>query len=314
MTDQGMTGRTGRHRPIFVFWALFFGLASFSLSPILVRLAGEAPGMTIAVWRTLMAVAMLSPIAFYRAADEMRAFDRRDLFLIAMAGILLGLHFVGWIESLYHTTVASASVLVTTSPIFLAILGYVFLGERLSKQVTVAIVLAVTGATLIGLGDLSGHVGRASAPLLGNALALSASLVFSIYLLVGRVVRQKTSWLAYVFPLYAVAAVTIFIIALVLETPLLGFRPTFYLLCAAMAFGPQLLGHGSLNYAVRYVPAAVLGLLSLVEPVGASILAYLLFDELPGVIAAIGMVVVLLAISFAILHRRRDRSPAPVVD
>lgn len=298
-------------RPTSVYWALFVGLSSFSLSPILVRLAGEAPGLTIAVWRTLIAAAVLMPFGLHRARTEMRAFDRRDLLLITVAGILLGLHFVAWIESLYHTTVASASVLVTTSPIFLAVLGYIFLGERLSKQVTIAIVLAVGGAAMIGLGDLSESAGSAGAPILGNTLALTASLVFSVYLLVGRVVRRKTSWLAYVFPLYTVAGLTTFVIALLLDAPLLGFRPTFYLLCAAMALGPQVVGHGSFNYAVRYIPAAMLGLLSLVEPVGASILAYVLFDELPGAVATVGMTVVLVAVTFSILYRRRRRAPHP---
>jgi drug/metabolite transporter (DMT)-like permease len=311
-----MHGHDDEHRPTSVYWVLLVGLITFSLSPILVRLAGEAPGLTIAVWRTLIAAAVLMPFALIRARGEIMALDRRDLLLIAAAGILLGLHFVGWIESLYHTTVASASVLVTTSPIFLALLGYVFLGERISKPVGAAIGLAVVGASLIGLGDLSASTGTrvAGEPLLGNALALAASLVFSVYLLVGRVVRQKTSWLAYVFPLYAVAGMTALVIALLLETPLLGFRPGFYVLCAAMALGPQLLGHGSFNYAVRYIAAAMLGLLSLVEPVGASLLAYLLFGERPGVLAASGMVVVLVAISFAILQGRRTSASVPVTD
>lgn len=290
-------------RPAAVFWALFVGLSTFSLSPILVRFASDAPGMTIAVWRTVIAALSLAPFALFRIGDEVRAFERRDYGLILVGGVLLGLHFATWIESLYHTSVASASVLVTTSPIFLAVLGYVFLKERLSRRVNAAIVMAVGGATLIGVGDLSVEVG--SAPLFGNALALTASLVFSIYILVGRVVRQKTSWLAYVFPLYTVTAATILVIALVLNTPLFGFSPSFYALCAAMAIGPQILGHGSFNYAVRYIPAAMLGLLSLIEPIGASILAYLLFDEMPSGIAILGMIIVLGAISFAILYRRR---------
>lgn len=295
-------------RPAAVFWALFVGLSTFSLSPILVRLAGEAPGMTIAVWRTGIAAALLAPFALVRTRAEVGAFTRRDFGLIAVGGVLLGLHFVAWIESLYHTSVASASVLVTTSPIFLAVLGYVLLGERLSRQVSVAIVLAVAGAALIGLGDASGGTG--DAPLFGNALALAASLVFSFYMLVGRVVRRKTSWLAYVFPLYLVAAITIFVIAMALNTPLFGFSPAFYALCAAMAIGPQILGHGSFNYAVRYVTAAMLGLLSLIEPIGASILAYVLFDEVPTALALIGMLVVLSAISFAILYQRRSGAAA----
>lgn len=301
-------------RPISVYWVLLFGLATFSFSPILVRLAAEAPGMAIATWRTLIAAAVLAPFALARSRSEMAAFDRRDVLLIGTAGVVLGLHFVTWIESLYHTTVASASVLVTTSPIFLAILGYVFLRERLSLPVTLSIGLAVAGAAMLGLGD-AGDAATAGAPLLGNTLALSSSLVFSVYLLFGRVVRRKTSWLAYVFPLYCVTAVTVFLAALVLGTPLGGYSVKFYLLCAAMALGPQVLGHGSFNYAVRYVPAAILGLISLVEPVGASIMAYFLFGELPTPLSISGMLVVLGAVSFAIVFRSwRRAEPAVQTD
>ena len=290
-------------RPAAVFWALLIGLSTFSFSPILVRFAQDAPGMTIAVWRTVIATVALAPFALLRARKEMHAFNRRDYVMIGGGGIFLGLHFSTWIESLYHTSVASASVLVTTSPIFLAVLGYLFLKERLSPQVNLAIVLAVVGAALIGFGDLADAGG--SDPLFGNSLALGSALLFSVYILVGRVARRKTSWIAYVFPLYTMTALTILVIALVLDTPLFGFSPGFYALCAAMAIGPQIIGHGSFNYAVRYVPAAMLGLLSLIEPIGASILAYILFDEIPTVLAIGGMFIVLSAISFAVLYRRR---------
>ncbi len=293
-------------RPRSVYWALFFGLLSFSVSPILVKLAAEGPGLAIATWRTLIAAAVLAPFAWARSRGEILEFSRGDLVMIGTAGVLLGLHFVSWIESLYLTSVASASTLVTTSPIFLAILGYLFLKERLSTSVTVSIVLAVFGAALLGLGD-AGASATGDAPLFGNALALTASLLFSIYLLFGRVVRRKTSWLAYVFPLYTVTAVTILVTALVIGTPLAGYSAEFYLLCAAMALGPQILGHGSFNFAVRYFPAAMLGLISLVEPVGASIIAYFLLGEMPTRVSLTGMIIVLAAISFAIVSRNRKK-------
>lgn len=295
-----------RSRPAGVYLALFFGLVSFSFSPILVKLAAEGPALAIATWRTVIAAAVLAPFALARSRGEMAAFTRRDFLLIGTAGVLLGFHFVSWIESLYHTSVASASILVTTSPIFLAILGYLFLRERLSMPVTASIVLAVFGAALLGLGD-AGASAAADAPLLGNSLALAASLLFSIYLLFGRVVRRKTSWIAYVFPLYAVTALTVFVAALIAGTPLGGYSAEFYLLCGAMALGPQVLGHGSFNFAIRYFPAAMLGLISLVEPVGASIMAYFLFGEMPTLLSIAGMVVVLAAISFAIVSRNRKK-------
>ena len=301
----------------WVYGVLACGILSFSFSPILIRFAGgaaggEAPGLAVAAWRTMMATVALAPVAWARARTEIKAIRPREWRLIVPAGLLLGLHFALWIESLYHTTVAAASVLVTTSPIFLAALGRFFLNERLSKPVYGAIALAVAGAAFIGGVDM--FEAGAAGTLFGNGLALFASLVFSVYLLLGRVVRQKHSWLAYVFPLYAIAAFTLLGAALVLDTPLWGFDPLFFLLCAGLALGPQIMGHGAFNYAIRYAPATLIGLLGLVEPVGASLLAYAIFDEAPGPVAIAGMLVTLVAISFVVLYRRRGQAAVPDAD
>lgn len=297
-------------RPVAVYPILAAGLACFAVSPILVRLANEAPGLAIATWRTAIAVAMLTPFALPRIGAEVRAFARRDWALIGVAGVLLGLHFVTWIESLYHTSVASASVLVSTSPIFIAVLGFVFLRERLARRVVVALVLAVAGAAFIGWGDVGSTVGGGR-PLLGNSLALGAALVVSVYMLIGRVVRQGTSWMAYVYPLYVVVALTVAVLALGRGVPLWGFSAGFYGLCALMALGPQLLGHGSFNYALRYFPAALLGLLSLIEPVGASVIAFFLFGEVPGPLAFAGMALVLGSVTLALWPAQGLRRRAP---
>jgi Permeases of the drug/metabolite transporter (DMT) superfamily len=229
---------------------------------------------------------------------------RRDVGLILGAGVLLGLHFIAWIESLYHTTVASASVLVTMSPILLAILGYAVLGERLSRTTVAAIGAAVGGAALIGWAD-AGTVVLGRGALLGNSLALGGAVLVSLYLLIGRIVRQKVSWLAYVTPLYTVAALTALASAAVKGVPLLGYSWTFYGLCAGLALGPQVMGHGSFNYALQYVPAAIVGMLALLEPVGASILAYGLFGEAPPLASVVGMVVVLGAVAVVVWRRER---------
>ena len=292
-------------RPPRVFPILAFGLLSVMLSPILVRFAGAAPGMAVAVWRTVFAAVLLAPFAVPRIGPEVRQFSRREWVLVLGAGILLGLHFVAWIESLYHTTVASASVLVWTNPIFMALLGFLFLRERLTKRVVGAMLGAVLGAVLLGWSDLVNPGGQASNPMLGNSLALAAAVLVSIYLIIGRVVRQRYSWLAYVFPLYATVAVTTLVMALVMGTPLLGYDAAVYGWCLLMALGPSLMGHGAFNYAVRYFPVALLGVISLLEPVGASIMAYFLFDEAPGLLALFGMLMVFVCVSAAMLTGRK---------
>lgn len=297
-----------RH-PLRVYVFLSLGVVSFTLAPIFVRWASDGPAVAIAVWRTVMASAALAPVAAVRSRSELRSLSQRDIWFIVGAGVFLGLHFIAWIESLYHTSVASASVLVTTSPIFLVGLGYVVLGERLGRSVVAAILVAVGGAALIGWAD-AGAVMMGGQALWGNALALTASLLVSGYLLIGRVVRQRVNWLTYVFPLYAVSAVTALGVAWLNDVPLLGHSWAFYGWCAALSLGPQLLGHGSFNYALQFVPAALVSMLALLEPVGASLLAYLFFGEVPDPVAVGGMLTVLGAVAYVVRQRNQDDDAA----
>ena len=286
--------------PLRVWLVLTAGLTVLGTSAILIRFASDAPGLAVAAWRTVFAVVIVAPFGILKAHKEIRVLPRRDLLLIGVAGVLLGFHFIAWIESLYHTSVASASVLVSTSPIFIAILGYLVLRERLRARGIVAILTAVGGAALIGMADTG--VGMFPNASRGNGLALSAALLFAAYILIGRAVRQRTTFLAYLLPLYVVAALTCLAGALI-QGVTLAQPPSVLALCLLMALGPQLLGHGAFNYAVRYMPAALLGVLTLTEPIGASLLALLLFGEIPLALALLGMFVVLCAIAFVLTLR-----------
>jgi len=289
--------------PPRVVGALGLGVVSFAFAPILVRWAGDVPGIAIAAWRTVTAAAVLLPgLARPRTWTQVRQFSWRDQLLIVGAGTFLGAHFILWIESLSHTTVASASVFVTSSPALVAILGYLVLGERLSIGTGAAIVAAMAGAILLGWAD-AGAITMGRGALWGNSLAFGAALLVSVYLLIGRVVRQDVTWWAYVPLLYAAAAASVLGAVWIQGTPLLGYSWRFYGLCIALALGPQVLGHGSFNYALQHLSAAVVGMLSLLEPVGASILAFLLFDEVPPPLSIVGMVVVLGAVAVVIGRR-----------
>ncbi len=297
-------------RPAHVYAVLAVGVVCIASSAILVRFADEGPAIAVATWRLSFAVLLLLPLALRSVPKQLRAFSRRDHLLILISGIALGLHFATWIESLYLTSVASSTVLATTSPIFLAILGFIALGERVRARVGFAIGISMLGSLLIAAGDsFALEVMPGAMPLLGNTLALSAAMLVSVYLLIGWSIRQRSSWIGYVFPVNFIAAVTIIIIAILRGVPIFGYSPSFYLLCLIMAIFPQLLGHGAFNYAVKYVPAVILGILTLAEPVIASIAAYFLFDEAPVWIAVIGMILVLTGVGVAIVRRPGYRPP-----
>ena len=287
--------------PLGVWALLLAGLLSLGASAILIRYAGDVPAVAVAAWRTIFATAVLAPWAARYARSEIRAFAARDWALVTASGVLLGAHFVAWIASVNLTTVASASVLVTTSPVFIAILGALVLKERTSRRVVAGIVVAVAGAVMIAVGE-GGDGGARPDATLGNVLALGAALVVSVYLLIGRAVRQRTSFLAYFVPVNAFAAVTTVVACLLTGTPL-GLPAPALLICLAIALGPGLLGHGSFTVALGYLPAAFLGLLTLAEPVVASALALVLFEERPAPLALAGIVVVILAIGTVVVSR-----------
>lgn len=285
-------------------WALVAaGLVAIGLSPILIRLAGDMPALTLAAWRTAAVSVAVAPLALRaRERSEMAAFRPREWALVLASGVLLGAHFMGWIVSVQLTSVASASVLVTMSPIFIAVLGAVFLKERPSRRVATAIGVAVVGAVLIAQSEGTG--GSYPNPALGNALALGAALLISVYLLIGRAVRQRTSLWAYFFPLNVVACATCVVGCAAAGVPL-GLPLAAALLAVAMGLGPGLLGHGSFNYALGYLPAALIGLVSLSEPVIASVIALVAFGEMPSAVGVVGMAVVLAAIAAVVTSRER---------
>lgn len=304
------TDRAGR--PLRAYPLVAIAVLLFAVSPILVRLASDAPAISIATLRTIVAALIMIPPTLIKCRTELAQFKPRDWLLITVAGILLAGHFIVWIEALYFTTVSSASVLVASSPIILAVLSYFILKERFSPIVLLSIVGGVAGAVMLGLGDseVSDRVVRNAS--LGNAMALTAACLFSVYFVIGRIVRQKTSWLAYVGPLYAVVAITTISVALLRSAPLAGFSPKTYVLCVLMAVGPQIIGHGSFNYAVKYFSPTLLGLLGLMEPVGATILAFFLFGEIPLLLSFVGTIVLLVSVATALLASGKRKAPGTV--
>ena len=297
---MGPAGAPGARAPGWV-WALLAGaLLAFGSSAVLIRLAGDVPALALAAWRTSVVAALLAPAVLTTARAEVAAFGARDWALVLGAGALLGLHFMAWIVSVQLTSVASAAVLVTTSPVFIAVLGAAVLGERPSRRTWAAVAVAVVGAALIALAERDGGV--YPDPALGNAAALGAAALVSVYLLIGRAVRQRTGFVAYFGPLNAAAAATCLAGCALAGVPL-GLPVPAALLAVAMGVGPGLLGHGSFAVALRYLPAVLLGLLALSEPVVAAAVALVLFGEVPGPLAVVGMAVVLASIGAVVVSR-----------
>lgn len=252
--------------------ALAVAVVAISWSAILVRLAA-APALAIAFYRMLFSTAALAPSGLGRD----RALSRRDLGLATLAGILLGLHFAAWISSLEFTTVASSVMLVTTQPLFTAVLGPFVLGERVGARGGFAVILSLAGIALIAGGDLQ-IGGRA---LLGDLLAVVGALTAAVYFMIGRVLRNRIRFTRYLLLVNGAATVVLLLFVLFYGVPLRGFPPLAWLMFVLLAAGPNLVGHGLLNWSVRRLPAFPVNMAVLGEPVLATLYAALIFDERP---------------------------------
>jgi drug/metabolite transporter (DMT)-like permease len=281
-----------------VYGILAVGLSTFGIAPVLVKFATDYSALLLVTIRTIGAFLMLIPVYLYQKKSkkyDVKSVGNESKWM-ALAGIALGLHFTLWTSSLFFTSVASASVLVTIHPIMLIIAERVLFKMKFASTVWIGVFIAFSGSVLLGYSDYSSESTFAN-PVLGNAMAFAAAAIFAVYFLIGRTVRQNRSWLGYVFPVYGYAAATCLVILLVVEGIPTHIEPVVLWVGIALAVGPQLMGHGSLNYAVKYVSPTLLSTLILTEPIFATILAFFIIGELPAVLSFIAIFVTLIGVT-----------------
>jgi len=293
----------------FADLALAVGVAAVSSAAILVTLARHqgVPALSIAALRVTLASLVVLPVALLRNRRELLAIPGRDLGLAVLSGVFLALHFGFWTASLDSTSVMSSVVFVSTNPVFVALASAILFRERLGPGTVAGIAVAIAGGALVGFLDAA-QSGSASTR--GDLLALAAAVCGSAYLLAGRTVRQRTSLPAYVGIVYPVAAVALLAAVAVTGTSLALDRPGGMLWVAALAAGPQLLGHTSYNYALRHVSATLVTVTLLAEPVGATLLAIPVLDQLPSWPRVAGGALILVGIFLAARAEGRSRKSA----
>jgi drug/metabolite transporter (DMT)-like permease len=281
---------------------LIIGVIAVSFAAVLIRLA-DAPPLVIAAYRLCLASLILAPLVSMRSWQEIRRLQRKDLILAMVSGAFLALHFFLWITSLSYTSVATSVVLVTITPIFVAVASYLLFRERLTRQVIAGIVVCLVGAVLIGYGNW--QIGTES--LYGGVLALLGALAVAGYLIIGRRLRQEISLLSYAFLVYGSAAVILMVAVFISDYPIFDYSGDTYVMLVLLAVVPQLIGHMSLVWALRFVSATLVTVAILGEPIGATILAFVILDEIPTWSEIVGGVLILAGIFVAF---RRSRTAA----
>ena len=297
--------------------AFAWGILAVSSGSILARQALQyASPLVVSAYRLGIATLILLPLVLIRSSQELRAL-RREWILAVLSGVFLAFHFATWISSLVYTTVASSVVLVSTAPLWVALFAPLFLREGIRKGTVVGMILALGGTVLVGLSEsCRSGAGRLQCPpwdeffgaqaLWGGFLALLGGLLAAGYLLVGRFLRARHSLLTYIFTVYGVAALVLLVWVGMTGLPLFNYPPPAFGWFLALAILPQLFGHSTFNWALRYVPTALVSIALLGEPLGSTLLAYLFLNETPSGLQMIGGGLILSGLVIASFHQKGD--------
>lgn len=283
-------------------WVLALSLAGISFAGPLVRLSSSDP-LAIAAWRLTFSLVIVA-IALGVTGEwrEWRRLTAPELAFASAAGVLLAFHFWAWNASIHLTTIAASVTLVSLQPAFIVIISAVFLRESPTRVQLAGILLAIAGAMVIALPAWreSGSAFTSGA-LLGNLLATSAAVTAAIYYSIGRHLRASYGIWAYVGLAYSACAVTLVVLALATNAPLVPQPPRELAIFAALAIGPMLLGHTGMNWALKFLPAYVVNLVVLGEPVGATLLGAIIpgIRQVPSAVTLLGGGIILVGVVLA---------------
>lgn len=286
--------RGNRNLGVLIIASLFYSSAS-----IFVRLAVDIPPVTLTFHRLLIsAVFVTVPFLLFKRMKKLRM---KDMVLLAFSGGVLAIHFTFFIYAVKNTSVANATFLVETSPVFVAFIAPLVIKEKTTKIEAFSVSLALIGAFIAIFG--SGNTFTSTS--FGDLAALGAAILMCVYTLIGRRLREYTPLLCYIAYVYSVAALVVFPIALFSGESLIVSSTLGDILAVfGLAVVSTVLGHSLYNYALKEIKAVIVNLSALLEPSIASLLAFLLFKEEPTLIQIYGYLFIVAAIALIALSQK----------
>lgn len=280
------------------YLGLIISIIAVSFASIFI-LSCQAPPLSIAFYRLLFTTLLIFPFILIRkkTRDELRTLPRATILIMIVIGVILATHFSLWITSLKMTSVASSVILVTAHPVLVAPVSFYFLKEKLSWVNALGIAISVAGVAVLVIGNY-GFAAFGLDTIEGNILALLGGIAAGLYILGGRKLRKTVSTMSYAFVVYAVGTITLFIICLALSAPVYNLTITDYEIILLMALVSGIFGHTLYNWSLGYIRASVMSVALLGEPIGSSLLAYVIpwIHQEPSLYTVVGGGIILVGI------------------
>ena len=278
------------------YLALLIGMFAISTSAILIRHSSSEP-LVIGSYRQAFATLIFLPFILKDRGEEIRSQSYFTIFEMILTGVLLGAHFSFFITSVKETSVAASVLLATCHVVYVAILGRIFFGEILSKEAVIGTSVALAGILILFSGDLWDNPGN----FMGNLFAFISGILAGLYYLSGRKLRKVISLPTYAFVVYLFSFLTMFTVVLIQNLSYSNLATSEIQLFLLMALIPTLLGHTMQNWALAYLPAYVVSISLLAEPIGSGLLAWLFFQEIPSFGVILGGLIVIAGLYFVII-------------
>ncbi|GAA0929706.1 DMT family transporter [Virgisporangium aurantiacum] len=298
-----------------VVLALCVAVVSVSTSAPLIAYAA-APALALAFWRNALSLAVLGPAAATRGRAQFAdlvARDRRTLGVCGLSGLALAVHFGTWVPSAKLTTVATATALVCTTPIWSAMIATAQ-GTRLPRVTWIGITIAVVGAVLATGADFAVSGSLTGGAVLGDVLALIGGVAGAVYFALGERARTVVSTTVYSSTVYSVCALALLVVCLATGTEMVDFPAMTWLAIVGTTVFPQLLGHTMVNYSLRRVSATTVNVLLLLEVPGATLLGWLLIDQLPDARSVPGLAILTVGVAVVMIGAARASRATAIED
>lgn len=272
---------------------LLIGITGTALSAIFVKYS-DAPSMVTAAYRLLWTVLLMTPVIVFnkKFRTELTSTDKKTVFLCAVSGIFLALHFTLWFESLNHTSVASSTAIVCTEVIWVALGFRIFLRGTISAKAWISIFITIIGSLIIAMADAS--VGDSN--LIGDILALAAAVFAAVYTLIGRYARESMTTTVYTYIVYFFCALSLCAALITSGTSFTGYGPSAIVVGLLLCVFSTLLGHSVFSWGLKFMSPAFISASKLCQPAVAAVFAFFLFGEAPSLPLIIGGIVTILGV------------------
>jgi drug/metabolite transporter (DMT)-like permease len=282
-------------------------LAVSTSGPLMAAIA--APALAVALWRNVLALVAIWPAALATRRTELAGLSRREVRWAVGAGVLLALHFATWVPSLRYTSVASATAIVATQPVWVALLARA-MGLDVPRRAWLGIAISLVAVVVLTGVDFS----LDAEALVGDLLALLGGMFAALYTVAGAEVRRTVSTTSYTALCYSTAALALLVACLVGGVQLGGFSGTTWLQLLALTAGAQLLGHSVFNLVLRTTSATVVSLVLLLEVPGAALIAAAALGQTPPVQAVPAALLLLVGLGIVISSAGEELEPGIAAD